>query len=854
MKKKNLISLVFLLSWGLLSFGGSSVHAKTDKKAKEEKKDSVKTESSYEKLMKEKPETHEGFITLLKSKGKVYFQIPLDIMGREMLMGSTLSEVSDNGNGLVGSKSINGLLHISFEKLGEKVNMIQVNKDFITDSDRPEMAKALDINSAGSVIASFKIHSYVPDSTAVLFDATDFFVSDNKKMRPFDDMSLNTLMGRAKLMPEYQSQNSFLGDVKAFETNISIKSTLSYKYSVSYGGRNILEDEPYSAVVTRSILLLDEKPYKTRPTDSRIAIFPTGKILFSEKEQKSEVVYFANRWRLEPSDTAAYRAGKLVDPIKPIVFYIDPAFPKEWQPAIYEAVNQWQEPFEKIGFSNAICAKPFPEDDPEFDPDNLKYSCIRYAPVTIENAMGPSWVDPRSGEIINASVYVYHDVIKLVNNWRFVQTAQADPRVRSGKLPDDLLHESMRYVIGHEVGHCLGLMHNMSSSATIPVDSLRSPTFTQKYGTTHSIMDYARYNYVAQPGDLERGVKLTPPKFGLYDYFTIDYAYRPIFDVTPEDEKAILSAKLSLAQADPIYRYGKQQGSILDPRSQNEDLGDNSVKASEYGVKSLQYIIPNIDEWVVDDDDYSYRKEIYEAALNQYLTYVRHVFSNIGGINLWEKHEGDPVEVAYKCVPRETQKEAFEFMCNQLKDLKWLDNEELLSKIQLAGLPSRNFERAIVEAIVAAPAKLLSCEMLGYDEEIYTTSECMKDLYDFVWESAKSGKKLTNLDMMLQREYVRRVFGGAGFKYTGTGAEPSARRFAIVDDEDNAKAGVDAANPYAGYDTPYVMFVTQPSFDSEYYKYAMKVKKLVEKKASSSKGEEKAHYELIAKNIKNTLK
>lgn len=830
MKKRILREITLIVSLGVFLSAGRLFAADAD---------TLKTKTDYEKLMEESPEVRDGFITLLKSKGKVYFQVPMDMMGREMLMASTVSEVSDNGNALVGSKSISGLLHISFEKIGEKVNMIEITKDFITDSDRQAFIDALDLNSAGTVIASFKQYAMTPDSSAVIFDATDFFVSDNKRMRPFDEYSLNTYMGRAKVIPMYQSQNSFLNDIKAFDTNVSIKSTLSYSYSVTYSGKELVKDEPYTAVVTRSILLLDEQPYKSRPVDSRIAIFPTGKILFSEDRQKSEIVYFANRWRLEPVDVEAYKAGELVDPVKPIVFYIDPAFPADWQPAIYEAVNQWKEPFERIGFSNAVCAKPFPTDDPEFDPDNLKYSCIRYAPVRIENAMGPSWVDPRSGEIINASVYVYHDVVKLINTWRFVQTAQADERVRSGKLPKDILQDALRYVVGHEVGHCLGLMHNMSASSTIPVDSLRSPSFTQKYGTTHSIMDYARFNYVAQPGDLERGVKLTPPRFGLYDYFTIDYSYRPIFDVSEEEEKAILDSILSKAQADPIYRYGKQQGNVLDPRSQSEDLGDNAVKASTYGVANLKYIIPNLNKWIEDDPDFSYRTNVYQEIIQQYLTYVRHVFSNIGGIYLWEKHEGDSVDAAYRCVPREIQKEAFDFLCQQVRDLKWLDNEDLIDNIQFSGLPSKAFELAIAEAIVNAPAKLSNCEMMKHDEDIYSVKECMKDLYDYVWKST-SGHKLTNLDKMLQREYVRVVFSGAGFSYTGSGAQPKSSHISLV-------------SQYAGYEEPYVMFVAAPMHSAEYYSYAMKVKKLVKRRIAASRGEDKAHYELILKNINKTI-
>lgn len=852
MKKITLLIALAVVTLATPSLGNA---APKDKKTAA-KADTTKAETAYEKLMKEDPETHEGFITVHKSKSKVYFQIPLDILGREMLIGSTISEISDNGDALIGQKP-HDPLHVTFDKVEESINLVKINKDYTTNSKREAFRKALDLNSAGSVINKFKIHSYVPDSSAVIIDVTDFFVSDNKALSPFDPYSQNTYSGQVSRNASFQSQNSFLVGVKAFPTNVSVKSSLSYKYSLNYRGRSLAEDVAFTAVVTRSILLLDEKPYKSRHADSRIAIFPTGKYLYNEDEQKSKIVYYVNRWRVEPSDTAAYMAGKTVDATKPIVFYIDPAFPQEWQSAIYEAVNQWQEPFERIGISNAIMAKPFPTDDPEFDPDNLKYSCIRYAPINIENAMGPSWVDPRSGEIINASVYVYHDVVKLINNWRFVQTSQADESVRSGNLPADVLHQSLSYVIGHEVGHCLGLMHNMSASATIPVDSLRSPTFTQKYGTTHSIMDYARFNYVAQPGDKERGVSLTPPKFGLYDYFTIDYSYRPVFGVSEEEEEEIMLTKLHVAQSDPVYRYGKQQGGVLDPRSQNEDLGDNAVKASRYGIANLKYIIPNINTWVENDDDFSYRNGIYEEVIQQYLRYVQHVFSYVGGVNLWEKYEGDAVEAAYKCVPREMQKEAFDFLCEQVRDLEWLDEPALIANMQMAGNPSRMFQRALAEAIVSCPAKILNCEMLAHDEPIYKFSDCLEDVYKFIWTPTMKGRKLTELDMMLQREFVSRSFHGAGFSYSGSRA--AAKNISLVEpahqhthfcshDECNA-----AINPYAGYDSPYTMFGTAPVVDSEYYRYAMKTKKLLEKKVKTAKGEDKAHYTLLLHNIEKAL-
>lgn len=318
----------------------------------------------------------------------------------------------------------------------------------------------------------FKIETFTPDSSAVVVDATNLFVSDDERLSPFDKYSQHTLSGRLKRKESFEKEKSYVTGIKSFSDNVSVSSSLNYRVTISERG---LRDVPVTIAATRSILLLDSLPVSPRITDSRIAVFPTGKMLYSPTTQGARPIWYANRWRLEPSNIEAYRRGELVDPVKPIVFYIDRNFPRTWLPYVIEGVNQWSELFEQIGFRNAVQARLFPEDDPEFDPDNLKYSCVRYAPVTIQNAMGPSWTDPRSGEIVSASVYLYHDVIELINNWLFIQTSPADPRVRQKQIPQEIIGDALRYVLSHEIGHCLGFMHNMGASSVIPVDSLRSP-------------------------------------------------------------------------------------------------------------------------------------------------------------------------------------------------------------------------------------------------------------------------------------------------------------------------------------------------------------------------------------------
>lgn len=827
------------------------------KKAKtEQTKTPEKKESDYDKLLKKKHETAKGLMTLHLLDGKVYFELPTQLFEKEMLIGSTVTNISDNGNAVVGSKPTPPL-HVVFTRNKTHVQLRIVNTDYI--SGNREIDQALNKSAISAILQNTKIAAYNKDSTAVVFDMSDFFLSDNKKLSPFDK---NSLYGQYKRDENYKSDNSYISGIKAFADNISIKSTLSYTFTVSDShGKPAIKDQPFTAEMTRSIMLLKEKPYRPRMADYRIGVFFTERNKLGENPVTTAPIYYANRWDLQPSDTAAYRKGEKVTPVKPIIFYIDNTFPEKWKPYLREGVNQWNELFEKIGFKNAIIAKDFPKNDPEFDPDNIKYSCIRYAPSSIKNAMGPSWVDPRSGEILMASVYIYHDVIKLISNWLFVQTAQADKDVRTVNIPGDILGDALRYVLSHEIGHCLGFMHNMGASSVIPVDSLRSPQFTKQYGTTTSIMDYARFNYVAQPGDKERGVKLTPPRFGVYDEYLVKWTYTPVFDIKSVEEEEPITTKwiTNALNKSPYYRYGKQQiNGITDPRAQSEDLGDDAIKATKYGIKNLKYILKNMNKWIVQDDDtYECRQELFMGIIEQLAMYVSHVAGNIGGCYMNEVKVNDkmprftPLSTAY-------QREALNYLFQIYNDLDWLDQNDVLPLFSISGSPKQTVQYFMLRYILNLPIQVSIYE--GLNKDSFKSVEAFGMVYNFVWKPTIAGRPLTDAEMMLEKQYLYSMATTAGFKLKGsesafTGNTPldNVHRYFSIGCEHCTQE--EAHNPVAGFEwKPLNRFALPKVTQADIYAYLKKAENLMKQKVQTASGSTKSHYQLLLKALQTALK
>ncbi len=783
---------IFLIGAAILFFSTSYAN----NKSKDEKK------SEYEKLFSKEDKSANGLMNLHLADGKVYFEIPDSLFGREFLLGSTISSTSDNRNGVVGRKN-NDLIHFTLSKEGDKIAMRIVDNLNIIEGVK---------RAKGAIFNLYKIECTNPETKAAVIDVTDLFLSNHKLLSPFYEHSQHATT--SKRSESFVKKNSYIKDIKSFSDNVSVSSVLSYTFTLADKGIKY-RDVPFTATVLRTILLLPKKANQPRYIDSRVAIFPLEKNLFSDRYQGSRKIYYANKWSVIPKDIQAYKRGELVEPEKQIIFYIDPAFPSKYRSYIKEGVEQWNQVFAQIGFKNVLKALDYPKNDPEFDPDNLKYSTVRYAPIAIQNAEGPSWLDPRNGEIINATVHIYHDAFELINKWLFVQTSQVDKRVRKVIIDEEVIGDALRYVVAHEVGHCLGFMHNMGASASFPVDSLRSTSFTQKYGTTPSIMDYTRFNYVAQVEDSLKNLYLAPPRFGEYDQFLVKYNYSYIDSQSPEKEYEILSRWLKEAAENPILRFGKQQFGVLDPRSQSEDLGDDAIKASEYGIKNLKYIIQNMDEWLGEQDpDYIHRKMIYTEIIQQYIRYISHVYNSVGGVNLYEKHVGDNID-NYKVVPTEYQKRALNFVLNSLDDIDWLYPVQT-TKYYIDNPYKDVVLETIFEMVMDAPSR---CDFAAtISKEPFTALESMDIIFDRVWGALEAGKALTVNQMKMQNLYLLNMSSAAGLEEFSTGEKS-----------------------ISAYEEQAALYNEKSILPGDNLSYILRAKKLLEKGVKSRDKRTKAH-------------
>ncbi|MDA8589487.1 zinc-dependent metalloprotease, partial [Flavobacteriaceae bacterium] len=499
--------------------------------------------------------------------------------------------------------------------------------------------------------------------------------------------------------------------------------------------------------------------------DQRVGWFTSAQTDYGIDNQEAETVRYLDRWRLEikDEDIDKFKNGELVEPKKPIVYYLDPATPEKWRKYLKDGIEDWNVAFEAAGFKNAVIVKypPTKEEDPDWSPEDVRYSTVRYLASPSLNANGPHVSDPRSGEIIESDINWYHNVMKLLRNWYFVQTAAVNPDSRGVEFKNEVMGELIRFVSSHEFGHTIGLPHNMGSSSAYPVDSLRSANFTKKYGTSPSIMDYARFNYVAQPGD--EGVALMPsqwntPNVGVYDIYSVKWGYKPILDVSVEEEKSILKSWIMEKANDLKYRFGSAG---IDPSSQTEDLGDDAVKASEYGIANLKRIMPKLMEWTTKDGEtYTELGYMYGQVLGQFGRYMGHVTNNIGGIYQYYK-TSDQDGAVYTHVKKSYQQNCMNFLQNQLFETpEWMINKEILNKIEFAGITNRirSTQSRTLNSLLdfGKMARLIENEAIN-GKNAYSLIEMMTDLRKGIFNEVYKNKTIDVYRRNLQLAYLDRI-------------------------------------------------------------------------------------------------